>query len=133
MTVTFPGGRRVNARYGGFEIATDQSPKYGGDASAPEPFDLFLASLATCAGAYIAGFCGKRNVSTDGMRLIQRWDRDDKGRVVKITIQIEVPNTCPEKYHDALIRAANQCAVKRLFDDPPEFVVETAVGDVTSS
>ena len=49
MTVTFPGGRRVNASYGDFEIATDQSPDHGGDASAPEPFDLFLASLATCA------------------------------------------------------------------------------------
>ena len=127
MKVTFPGGRRVNVSYGDFEIATDQSLKHGGDASAPEPFDLFLASLASCAGAYVAGFCGKRNISTDGLELVQRWDRDSKGRLVKITIQIEVPDACPEKYHDALVRAANQCAVKRLFDDPPEVVVETSV------
>ena len=133
MTVTFPGGRRVNASYGGFEIATDQSVKYGGDASAPEPFDLFLASLATCAGAYVAGFCGKRDIAADGLRLVQRWERDRDGRLARVTIRIEVPASFPEKYHEALVRAANQCAVKKVLDNPPEFVVETTVGDVTSS
>lgn len=127
MTVTFPGGRRVNASFGDFEIATDQSLEHGGDASAPEPFDLFLASLATCAGAYAAGFCGKRDISTAGLRVIQRWERDREGRLTTVTIRIEVPESFPEKYHSALVRAANQCAVKKVLDDPPEFVVETQV------
>jgi ribosomal protein S12 methylthiotransferase accessory factor len=127
MTVTFPGGLRVNASYGGFEIATDQSVEYGGDASAPEPFDLFLASIATCAGAYVAGFCGKRDLATAELRLVQRWDRDREGRLTNVTIQIEVPEWFPEKYHDALVRVANKCAVKKTFDNPPEFVVETVV------
>ncbi len=127
MTVTFPGGRRVNVSFGDFEIATDQSVENGGDASAPEPFELFMASLASCAGAYIAGFCGRRDLATSELRLTQSWDRDSTGRLAKVTLHVEVPESFPEKYHDALVRAANQCAVKKVLDDPPEVVVETRV------
>ena len=73
MTVTFPGGKRVDASFNGFEIETDQAVDSGGDGSAPEPFDYFLASLATCAGIYILGFCQKRGISHEGVRLVQSW------------------------------------------------------------
>ncbi len=127
MTVTFPGGRRVNATHLGFEIATDQSVAHGGDASAPEPFDLFLASLATCAGAYVVGFCRNRDIPTDGMRIVQTCDRDSEGRVVTVAISIQVPSDFPEKYHEALVRVAAKCSVKKAIENPPEFVVETKV------
>ena len=127
MTVTFPGGRRVDAAYLGFEIATDQSVEHGGGASAPEPFELFLASLATCAGAYVVGFCRNRDLPTDGVRLVQTWDHDREGKLATVTIRIQVPPEFPEKYHEALVRVANTCAVKRAIEAPPEFVVETVV------
>jgi len=128
MSVTFPGGKRVEASYNGFEIATDQSEKNGGGATAPEPFDLFLASLATCSGIYVLGFCQKRNIPHDGVRLVQSWGRDEKTRrLTNIRITIEVPVDFPEKYRPALVRAASQCTVKKTMEDPPEFVVETKV------
>ena len=128
MTVTFPGGKRVTANFDGFEIATDQSREHGGDGSEPEPFDLFLTSLATCSGIYVLGFCQKRNILHDGLRLIQSWDRDEKTkRLTNVRISIEVPAEFPEKYHSALVRAANQCAVKKTLESPPEFHVETIV------
>ncbi len=129
MTViSFPGGKRVNASWDNYEVATDQSEKNGGDGSAPEPFDLFLASLATCAGIYVLGFCQKRNIPHDGIRLHQSWGRDEKTKkLTTVGISIEVPPAFPEKYHSALVRAASQCAVKKTLEDPPEFVVETVV------
>ena len=128
MTVAFPGGKRVDATYGKFEIFTDQGVDSGGDESAPEPFDLFLASLATCAGIYVLGFCQKRNIPHQGIRLTQSWDRDEKSkRLTKVRIAIEVPAGFPEKYHDALVRVANQCAVKKTIENPPAFDVRTVV------
>jgi len=50
MKIYFPHGKKVFADYGGFTIETDQAVKAGGDGSAPAPFNLFLASLGTCAG-----------------------------------------------------------------------------------
>lgn len=128
MTVTFPGGKCVNATFDGFEIATDQSQKNGGGGAYPEPFQYFLASLATCAGIYVLGFCQKRNIPQDGIRLHQSWDRDEKTKqLTAVNISIEVPADFPEKYHSALIRAASQCAVKKTIESPPEFHVETRV------
>ena len=72
MRITFGGGKRVAVDYGDHHIETDQSPKYGGEGSAPEPFDLFLASLGACAGVYVLGFCGSRDLPTDEIRLVQR-------------------------------------------------------------
>jgi len=128
MRVSFPGGKRVTAAWGTFEVNTDQSEKHGGDGSAPEPFDLFLASLATCAGIYVLGFCQKRNIPHDGVTLTQSWERDEKSRALtSIRIDIHVPPDFPEKYHSALVRAASQCAVKKTIESPPEFHVETLV------
>ena len=76
MTVSFPGGKRVDAHYGGFTIRTDQSPKGGGEGSAPQPFDLFLASIATCAGIYVKGYCDARGLSTEGLGLTMHIEHD---------------------------------------------------------
>lgn len=128
MTVSFPGGKRVNATFDGFEIATDQSEKYGGEGAYPEPFQYFLASLATCAGIFVLGFCQKRNIPHDGIRLVQSWDHDEKTHLLTtVRIAIEVPADFPEKYHSALVRAASQCTVKKTIESPPEFVVETVI------
>ena len=126
MTVSFPGGKRVDASYNGFEIATDQAADSGGDGSAPEPYDYFLASLATCAGIYVLGFCQKRDIPYDGISLKQSWEREEKtNRLAAVRISIEVPTGFPDKYHKALVRAASQCSVKKTMESPPEFVVET--------
>ena len=126
MTVRFDGGKRITADYNGFQIATDQAPDSGGDGSAPEPYDLFLASLATCAGIYVLNFCDRRNIPTDGITLSQRWERED-GKIARITIEVRVPESFPEKYHPALVRAASLCAVKKTMETPPAMDVKTVV------
>ena len=127
MTVDFPGGKKVTAHYDDFEMATDQGVDSGGEGTAPEPFDFFLASLATCAGYYVLKFCEGRGIATDGVSLHQSWERNEDKKLVRIEIQIQVPGEFPEKYHKALVRAANTCSVKKTLQDPPEITTETIV------
>jgi putative redox protein len=128
MIVTFPGGARVDAQFGKHTIKTDQPARGGGDDSAPSPFQLFLGSIATCAGIYVLGFCKQRDLPTEGIRLVQRLEVDPQtGMVAKIGLDIEVPAGFPEKYHDALVRAASQCTVKKHLEHPPQFDVQTVV------
>lgn len=125
MLVSFPGGKRVEAQYGDFQIHSDQSVKDGGGGSAPEPYDYFLASLATCAGVYALGFCQRRDLPTEDLRVILSWQREEKTRrMATISIKVETPPDFPEKYLRPLVRAVNQCAVKKTILDPPEFLVE---------
>lgn len=128
MTITFPGGLRVDAQYGPYTIRTDQPVPAGGQDSAPAPFALFLASIGTCAGIYVLGFCQRRGLPTDGIEIGQRMDMDPAtGMVTGIGLDIRVPPGFPEKYHEALIRAASQCAVKKHLEAPPRFEVKTVV------
>jgi putative redox protein len=122
MVIDFPGNSRVDAHFGTFTVKTDQPP----EASAPTPFATFLASIGTCAGIYVLGFCQQRGLPTDGIRIVQRMHSNPfTGMVGKIDLEIQVPPTFPEKYAPALIRTAELCAVKKHFENPPEFEIFT--------
>ena len=125
VKVEFPGGKKVNARVGNFLIQTDQSVKTGGEASAPEPFDHFLASIATCAGIYALGFCKSRDLPTDGLDLSMVCEGDTKRKMfTRMSLHLTLPRGFPEKYRAGIIRAMELCAVKRHIMDAPEFSVE---------
>jgi putative redox protein len=126
MIITIGKGKKVDAEFNGFTIHTDQSVHAGGEGSAPEPFSLFLASIGTCAGIYVSSFCQSRGIPTEGIRLVQSHFVKESGRGIgKIELAIELPASFPEKYKDALVSAANLCAVKKHIISPPEFVVKT--------
>ena len=63
--------------------------------------------------------------------IVQRMVPDTRtGMIGRIELDIRVPSDFPEKYHEALIRAASQCAVKKHLETPPAFDVRTVVSDV---
>ena len=126
MIIDFPGGARVDAHFRGHDFATDQPQAGGGEDSAPMPFELFLASIGTCAGIYVLGFCRQRGLSTEGIRIIQRnFPNPMTGMMDKIGLEIQVPPTFPKQYYDALIRSAELCKVKKTLENPPKFEIVT--------
>jgi putative redox protein len=126
ILIDFPGGSRVDAHFGNFSVPTDQPPT----ASAPTPFELFLSSIATCAGIYVLGFCQQRDLPTEGLRIIQRTQSNPlTGMIDEIDIHILIPRTFPEKYRDSLIRSAELCKVKKHLEQPPKFKVATTIAD----
>ncbi len=127
VEVSFPDGKRIDAKIGKFIINTDQAVANGGDESAPEPFQLFLASIATCAGIYALSFCQSRKISVDGMSLSMECDWDeDKNRYPKMSINLRLPEGFDEKYRKAVIRSMDLCSVKKHMIDPPEFEITTS-------
>lgn len=124
MIIDFPGGLKVDAHFRGHTFKTDQPPA----DSAPMPFELFLASIGTCAGIYVLGFCRQRNLPTDGIRIVQRNHPNMATSLMDtIELEIQVPPTFPEQYHAALVRSAELCKVKKTLENPPTFDVKTKV------
>lgn len=129
MIVTLPGGKRVDAQIGNHVIRTDQPAAGGGEDSAPAPFDLFLASIGTCAGIYVAGFCQKRGLPTEGIRIVQRNHSDpESGTLVRVELDVLLPAGFPEKYVEAVVRVADQCKVKKAIQAQPVFEVKAVIG-----
>lgn len=126
MKVYFPGGRRVYADYGEHTIATDQPVQGGGDGSAPAPFDLFLASIGTCAGIYALGFMQQRGIDPEGSSISMSTHFDPAvGLISGIDIDLKLPEGFPDKYKPAIINAMNLCAVKKHMNQPPAFEITT--------
>ena len=126
MMIDFPGGARVDAHFGQFTVKTDQPPA----ATSPTPFATFLASIGTCAGIYVLGFCQQRGLPTEGIRIIQRMHADAfSGMIGKIDLEIQVPPTFPEKYLPAMVKSAELCAVKKHLERPPQFEIYTRTAE----
>lgn len=128
VTISFPGGKRVDARIGQWDIPTDQAADSGGQGTAPEPFQYFLSSIATCAGIYLLGFCQARKIPTENIALRMRSEWSDAAkRVERIVLEVDLPADFPEKYKESVIRVINMCTVKKHIMNPPEFEVELGV------
>lgn len=125
LEVVFPGGKQVDVRIRDFLIETDQSVKAGGEAGAPEPFDLFLASMAACAGIFALNFCHSRQISTAGLALSMDWERDpQKPLEAQVRYFLKLPAGFPEKYRSGIQKALELCAVKKHIQSPPDFSIE---------
>lgn len=126
IKVTFPGGLRVDAEYKGFVIKTDQPVRHGGSGTAPAPFDLFMVSIAACAGFYAVAFCREREIPTENASVVMRMEKDPASKLIgKVVIEVRLPADFPEKYKRAIVKAVDTCTVKLNIMKAPAFEVVT--------
>ncbi|AFS79726.1 OsmC family protein [Gottschalkia acidurici 9a] len=123
--VTFPGGKKVDVDIKGLKVKTDQPKLSGGDGTAPSPFDLFFASIASCSGFYALSFCQSKGIETEGLKVSLDVDKDEeKGLISKINIEVTLPEQFPDKYKDAILRSIDLCTVKKNILNAPDFNLE---------
>ena len=128
VEVYFPGNKRVFAKFGDFVVETDQPTKDGGDATAPTPFEMFIASIATCAGVFVLEFLQNRGLPTEDAGVFLRAERNAETHLVEVVrLLIKLPSGFPERYRGAVVRAAEQCSVKRHLDSPPRFDISVEI------
>lgn len=124
IELSFPGGKRVDAHFGPFHLRTDQPVELGGQAAEPAPFDLFLASMATCAGIYALGFCQARGIPTEGLRVRQEVvDDPATGLPSAFHLFVDLPPGFPERYRASIQRSVEACKVKKTIALQPSFQV----------
>jgi len=125
IKVTFPGGLRVEAEYKGHVVKTDQPVHQGGEGTVSSPFDLFLVSIAACAGFYALAFCKERDIPTEKAGVVMRMEKNPETKMIgKISIEIELPAEFPERYKRAIIKAVDTCTVKAHLLKPPAIEIE---------
>jgi ribosomal protein S12 methylthiotransferase accessory factor len=126
IMIDFPGGACVDAHFSGFTVKTDQLQPTG-VASAPTPFDTFLASIGACAGAMVLNLCRQLELPTEGMQLFERTEVDpETGMVDQVLLDIQLPPNFPIKSKKALVRIAEQCLVKKHLEQPPKVKISAS-------
>jgi putative redox protein len=124
LKVVFRKNYQIAVDYKGFTVETDQPVRDGGDGTAPSPFDLFLASIAACAGYYALAFCKERHLSTEGLAVTMTTERGEISKMIdKVLLEVVPPAGFPEKYRFALVKAVDHCTVKAHMVRAPQFEV----------
>lgn len=127
INIRFPGGLMVEADLDGHTLLTDQPKAVGGEDAAPSPFDLFLASIGTCAGYYALRFCQARGLPTEDLGLRLTAEKDPASKLVRqVSIELALPPEFPEKYREAIVLAVGQCSVKKHLVNPPQIEISAA-------
>lgn len=92
------------------------------------PFLLFLASSGMCAAYYAREFMQNRDMSVENVTIIETvlYNKETK-MAENINIHVELPESFPIKYKNAIKSAIAGCTVKRHLAVPPSFEIETSL------
>jgi putative redox protein len=124
IEITFDGGKVVTAHSHGHIIRTDQPIDSGGGDTAASPFELYLASIGTCAGIYVKSFCDNRQIPADKIKIIETTEYNkETGLPTSIKLDLQLPPDFPEKYKASLLHVAGLCKVKKSIANPPSFEI----------
>lgn len=98
-----------------FEMATDEGPFHGGDATAPPPLAMFVGGLTGCIMTQIRAFAKRMGISLNDLTVETRvqWDWTAKGRIYETApksfeIDILIDSDDPLDKQQALVRAAQK-------------------------
>lgn len=126
IEIKFPGNKRVDAHIKGHVVKTDQPEYAGGDDTAPAPFQIFLTSIASCAGIYALSFCQNKGIDTEGLALEMDVVKNPETKMIDdVILNLTLPKDFPEKYKGAIVRAIDLCTVKKHMITPPNFSINT--------
>src|SRR5699024_10881577 len=125
IKVNYLDNLRQEAKFDDFTVIADQPIRYKGDGSAPGPFDYFLASSALCAAYFVKLYCQARDIPTENIHLSQNNIVDPENRYKQMfKIQVELPEDISDKDRQGILRSVERCAVKRVVQNNPDFVIE---------
>ena len=129
IVVSWEGGARFTADIRGHRVTVDQPEKGGGEDRAPMPVELLPASLGTCVALYVHRFLAIRGLDSTGLTVeVTATGAPNPNRIGKFGIDVKIPGGLPEKYRDAVRRAAEGCTVHHTLTHAPEIVVEVREG-----
>jgi len=129
VTVTWDGGVRFTADIRGHKVSVDQPPQGGGQDTAPMPLELLPASLGTCVALFVQQFLVTRGIDATGMKVeVTAHGAPNPHRIGRFEVAVNIPGGVPEKYRDAVRRAAEGCTVHHTLSHGPEIEVTVAEG-----
>jgi len=124
IQIKFNKNFQIEADIEGTKIMSDQSKDSGGDGTAPNPYQYFIASIGLCVAHYVNAFCKQRDISTEDIKITEQVSVDPSSGKTMFNSIIKLPASFPDKYREALLKTAEGCKVKKTIQSLPEFKLE---------
>jgi uncharacterized OsmC-like protein len=129
IVVSWNGGVRFTADIRGHKVTVDQPQRGGGEDSAPMPLELVPTALGTCVALYVQQFLATRGLDPAGMTVeVNAVGAPNPNRIARFEVDVKIPGGVPEKYREAVKRAAEGCTVHHTLTHGPEIAVTVVEG-----
>lgn len=112
ITTYYKGAMLFESKIGNHVLTIDVPGSMGGSDRGPEPPQLFVASLGSCIGAFVAQYCENNGIDDTGMTIEMHFEKAvEPTRLVNLKATIKLPQGDCSKRVKAIERVALHCPV----------------------
>ncbi len=127
MRIAFRGGVRFDVTSGKHTVVTDQPVEDGGGDAGMGPVELFVGSLASCVGYFVARYCARHQIHAEGFTIDAEWVfAEQPHRVGGIELRLNLPAKLTSSQQQALLKVAHSCTVHQSLTVPPKVEIYLA-------
>lgn len=120
VSVRHEGAAAFIAECRGHAVRIDQPLDNGGADSGMTPPEMFASALAACVGHYVAKYCARAGITTEGLHVECGWTTAEKPyRIGEIGLKIHLAGL-PENRLAAIERVAASCMLHATLEHPPQ-------------
>lgn len=124
LVVAFRGGSRFDLISSAHTVITDQPKEDGGEDVGMTPVELFVGSLATCVGYFVARYCARHDIPTAGLSIDADWTMAEQPhRVGTVAIRLHLPSRLTPSQEEKLLKVAHACTVHQSIAVPPKIEI----------
>jgi len=121
MRIIYRGGVRFDVTSGKHTLVTDQPVEDGGADAGITPVELFVGSLASCVGYFVARYCARHHIPCEGFTIEAGWTfAEQPHRVGGVDLQLNLPVPLTPAQQQALLKIAHGCTVHQSLAVPPK-------------
>lgn len=121
VDVNFKGGIGFQVQARQHVLTVDLAKEKGGQDEGMTPPEIFIASLGTCIGVYVARYCQNAKLDVEGMSIHLEWQlSDDKTRISVIDAVISLPKADVGRREKAVLEAAHHCLIHNTITNQPQ-------------
>ncbi|HSC85087.1 MAG TPA: OsmC family protein [Pseudomonas sp.] len=128
MRISTENGLRHSIEIGEHLLHTDVPAEFGGDASGPEPHDLFDAALGACKALTLMLYAKQKGLPLERLDVhVSRDDSEERQGVYRLAVQLDLHGALDDGQRQQLLRIADRCPVHKLMTST-EVQVSTRLG-----
>ncbi len=108
----YKGDMLFESKIGNHVLTIDVPADMGGEDRGPIPPQLFVASLGSCIGAFVAHYCEKNGIDNTGMTVEMSYEKaSEPTRLVDLKATVKLPQGDCGARVEAIERVADLCPV----------------------
>ncbi len=126
LEANYTGKKRVEVKVNNYKVYTDMPIDFGGESSAPNPFEMFMASFIACQAVFAMAFVEKNGMKKEDFSFRAEPVFDDKGLITKMTTIVKIPSDFPQDKEAHFINVLKTCKVGKHLSFEKDILLERA-------